>query len=283
MTAVTVLVIAGTAQSLVSLGSLRGLYGTTYGRLLLLKIGILALVLAVAWYSRRLTLGPLLGADTRAGGASEADADPEPEIAEAEVAGVRLVESKAGAGSAAAAARRKAVIRAVPPPQEGDAGPDGDGADGVESSRRRLRRSVLLELVGTVVVLALTSALVQTTPARAALEQAASQQSGAYSATLTTKLYSLQVQIEGKRTGANTIHLYAFTPDGATLSIKEWKATAALPAQGIEPVDVPVLPISDNHAVAQAQLSTAGTWQLRFTLRTSDIDAATVIADVPVT
>jgi hypothetical protein len=267
-----------------------------------------------------LTLGPLLGADTRTGGASEADADPEPEIAEAEVAGVRLVESKAGAESAvnaasvasamaavdaAAAARRKAVIRAVPPPQEGDAGPDDDGADGadddgtagtggadgvdragrvdgVESSRRRLRRSVLLELVGTVVVLALTSALVQTTPARAALEQAASQQSGAYSATLTTKLYSLQVQIEGKRTGANTIHLYAFTPAGATLSIKEWKATAALPAQGIEPVDVPVLPISDNHAVAQAQLSTAGTWQLRFTLRTSDIDAATVIADVPV-
>jgi copper transport protein len=306
MTAVTVLVIAGTAQSLVSLGSLRGLYGTTYGRLLLLKIGILALVLAVAWYSRRLTLGPLLGADTRAGGAAGADTDTEPDIAEAEVAGVRLVESKAGAESragavsavdvvdAAAAARRKAVIRAVPPPQEGDAGPDDDGADGadddrpdrvdgVESSRRRLRRSVLLELVGTVVVLALTSALVQTTPARAALEQAASQQSGAYSATLTTKLYSLQVQIEGKRTGANTIHLYAFTPDGATLSVKEWKATAALPAQGIEPVDVPVLPISENHAVAQAQLATAGTWQLRFTLRTSDIDAATVIADVPIT
>src|ERR1700716_1482894 len=60
MTAVSVLVVAGTAQALVSLGSIGGLFGTTYGRLLLLKIGVLALVLAVAWYSRRLTLGPLL-------------------------------------------------------------------------------------------------------------------------------------------------------------------------------------------------------------------------------
>jgi copper transport protein len=73
---------------------------------------------------------------------------------------------------------------------------------------------------------------------------------------LTTKLYGLQVQLEPRRTGPNTIHLYAFTPAGASLAVKEWTVTAALPAQGIEPAQVPVLPIADNHAVAQAQLST---------------------------
>jgi copper transport protein len=280
MTTVSVLVIAGTAQALVSLGSPQGLYATSYGRLLLFKVGILALVLVIAGYSRRLTLRPLRGAAT---GAEPADA----EVRQAGAAGA-LVE-------ATATARGQTVMRIVPPLKDetdddrddgthDDQGDDDDAekAGDVERSRRRLRRSVLLELVGTAVVLALTSALVQTTPARAVQEQAARQDNTQYSTTLTTKLYGLQVQLEPRRTGPNTIHLYAFTPAGASLAVKEWTVTAALPAQGIEPAQVPVLPIADNHAVAQAQLSTPGTWQLRFTLRTSDIDAATVVADVPV-
>jgi copper transport protein len=131
-------------------------------------------------------------------------------------------------------------------------------------------------------VLGLTATLVQTTPARAAREEAAGRDSSQYDATLTTGLYSLQVQLEPKTTGANTIHLYAFTPDGVTLDVKEWTATAALPSQGIEPVELPVLPVTSNHAVAQAQLPTPGTWELRFTLRTTDIDAATAVAEVPI-
>jgi copper transport protein len=227
MTAVTVLVIAGTAQALVSLGSVSGLYATTYGRLILLKVGVLALVLAVAWYSRRLVLGPLSG------------------------------NSGLEAGVAT-----------------GDDGPP---------ARRRLRRSVLLELAGTLVILGLASALVQTTPARAAQQEATRRDTGDYTATLTTKLYTLQVQLEPKTVGANTIHLYAFTPNGgASLPVKEWKATAALPAKGVEPVAMPILPVTDDHAIAQAQLPTAGAWELRFTLRTTDIDEASVVAEVPI-
>lgn len=303
MTAVTVLVVAGVAQALVSLGSPRGLYGTTYGRLLLGKIGVVALVLAVAWYSRRLTLRPLR----------------EPAADVAERAGVELVASKArvvvearsAAGGGPAARHPDALEVDVAHGETGDAAADetgddtgdaaadetgdefddvagdeiddaDDGTADVEWTRRRLRRSVLLELAGAVVILGLTSTLVQTTPARAALEQAASRQDQPYSATLRTKLYSLQVQVEPSTVGANTVHLYAFAPDGSPVSVKEWKATAALPAKGIEPVDLPILPITDSHAVAQAQLPSAGTWELRFTLRTTDIDAATVVAQVPV-
>ncbi len=216
MTAVSVLVVAGTAQALVSLGSVDGLFETTYGRLLLFKIGLLALILAVAWSSRRLALV------------------------------------------------------------------SANGGGDVESVRWRLRRSVFLELVGVLVVIALASTLVQTTPARAARQEATSRDTGQYNAMLTTKLYSLQVQVEPEATGANTIHLYAFAPGGAALDVKEWKATAALPAQGIEPVEMPVLPVTGNHAVAQAQLPTPGTWELGFTLRTTDIDAATAVAEVSI-
>nr|WP_240943170.1 copper resistance protein CopC [Planosporangium thailandense] len=308
MTAVTVLVVAGVVQALVSLGSPRGLYGTTYGRLLLGKVGVVALVLAVAWYSRRLTLRPLRESD------ESRTAEPG---GEAVLAAVGLAEAGARTG------RSPALVALSPAGGSGDGvetdgdevggdevGGDDEDGDGVETDddevggdrdgdgdeigdadaatadaawvRKRLRRSVLVELIGAVLILGLTSTLVQTTPARAALEQTASRQDQPYSATLTTKLYSLQVQIEPSTVGANTVHLYAFAPDGSPVSVKEWTATAALPAKGIEPVALPTLPITDSHAVAQAQLPAAGTWELRFTLRTTDIDAATVVARVPV-
>jgi copper transport protein len=294
MTAVSVLVVAGTAQALVSLGSIGGLFGTTYGRLLLLKIGVLALVLAVAWYSRRLTLGPLLTLGPRrdADTAADVSADGSADVSDGADARIEAEVAADAKVSAAAKGGGAGVKTSVAATSLGPAGrtpltlantADADGADDVGPVRRRLRRSVFLELIGTLVVLALTSILVQTTPARAAQEQAAGRGSSEYNATLTTKLYSLQVQLEPKATGANTIHLFAFTPSGATLDVKEWQITAALPAQGIEPVEVPVLPVTSNHSVAQAQLPTAGTWELRFTLRTTDIDAATAVAEIPIT
>ncbi len=158
--------------------------------------------------------------------------------------------------------------------------PDGETDDG--STRTKLRRTVLFELAGTATVIALAAALVQTTPARAALEESERRTNSEYNATLSTSLYDLQVQIEPLAPGANTIHLFAFAPSGATIDVEEWKATAALPAKGVEPVEMPVLPVSGNHAVAQAQLSTPGTWQLRFTVRTTEIDAATVTAQVTI-
>lgn len=305
MTAVIVLVLAGATQALVSLGSISGLFDTTYGRLLLFKIGILILVLAVAWYSRRLTLGPLRGGDTAAVEEVGADPDEAEDEEEAEVAEpLRVVAAvTGGSGGITGGVRGSAGDRGGDGDlDDDDLGDEDDGedydeddfeendeedhgetpADRFEPARRRLRRSVLLELIGTLVVLGLTATLVQTTPARAAQEEAAGRDNSQYNATLTTNLYSLQVQLEPRTTGPNTIHLYAFAPNGGTLEVKEWKATAALPAKGVEPVELPVLPVTSNHAVAQALLPTGGTWELRFTLRTTDIDAATAVAEVQI-
>jgi putative copper export protein/methionine-rich copper-binding protein CopC len=309
MTAVTVLVLAGVTQALVSLGSISGLFDTTYGRLLLLKVGVLILVLAVAWYSRRLTLGPLRGEEMRGEEMREETHEEAADEIEAEVAAPARVAAAVPGGSGritgsvgAASDHTDGDFDELDDVEDGhedgyedgqedayedgfedeDADEDEAPVDRFEPARRRLRRSVLVELIGTLLVLGLTATLVQTTPARAAQEEAAGRDSSQYNATLTTNLYSLQVQLEPKTTGANTIHLYAFTPNGVTLDVQEWKATAALPSRGIEPVELPVLPVTSSHAVAQAQLPTPGTWELRFTLRTTDIDAATVVAEVPI-
>lgn len=231
--AVTVLVLAGTAQALVNVATLDALLSTAYGRLLLAKIGMLAAVLAVAAVSRRI-------------------------------------------------AQRKA------------------------SGVPQLRRTVLLEIVGAVLILGLTSALVQTTPARTAVAAPAGGDTGGtstgsgtgtggsgigggsggsgnssdtFSTTLESKLYRLQVDIQPPTVGNSEVHLYAFSPTGPPyppLTVREWRVSAALPAQGIQGVDVPTLAITPSHASGSVTLPAAGAWQFSFTLRTTDFDQATV-------
>ncbi|MFI7430447.1 copper resistance CopC/CopD family protein [Micromonospora sp. NPDC049836] len=210
--AVAALLLAGTVQGLIEVASLSALVDTTYGRLLLAKIVLFALVIGVAAYSRS------------------------------------LVRRRSAAGRPGA-----------------------------------MRRAVLAELVITAVVLGVSATLVQTTPARTAGADVAGAPTGYFSATLASPLYSLQVELDPAERGNNSLHLYAYTKDNRPQPVKEWKATAALPSAGIEPIEIPLLPLTDNHATGEINLPAAGRWEFRFTVRTSDIDQATVTATVPVT
>ncbi|GAA3744365.1 hypothetical protein GCM10022379_12080 [Micromonospora maritima] len=209
--AVAALLLAGTVQGLIEVASPKALVDTTYGRLLLAKIGLFALVVGVAAYSRALV-------------------------------------------------RRRIA-----------AGRPGS-----------MRRAVVAELAITAVVLGLSATLVQTTPARTAAADVAGAPAGYFSTTLSSPIYSLQVELDPAETGNNSLHLYAYTKDNRPLPVQEWKVTAALPSAGIEPITVPLLPLSDNHATGEVNLPARGDWQLRLTVRTSDIDQATVTATVPI-
>jgi copper transport protein len=65
--------------------------------------------------------------------------------------------------------------------------------------------------------------------------------------------------------------------------VVEWRATAALPSAQIEPLEVALLPLTDNHATGEINLPAAGQWRFRVTVRISEIDQATVTATVPIT
>jgi copper transport protein len=210
--AVCWLMLAGGVRALLEIGSLRALTGTDYGRLVSLKVGLLALVLVAAAYARRLS-------GNRGGG----------------------------------------------------------------SPSRQLRRTVLVELAGTVLVLGLTAVLVQTTPGRTAVAEAEVAAQDGFAQTLTSPLYTLQFDVYPVQLGENnTVHAYAYTPQGKPLPVAEWRLTAALPARDVEPVSTPLLGLEPHHALGAVTFAVPGDWELRFTLRISEIDQATVTTTVRV-
>ncbi|GAA2629620.1 hypothetical protein Adu01nite_40430 [Paractinoplanes durhamensis] len=145
-----------------------------------------------------------------------------------------------------------------------------------EASPRGLRRVVWIELAITAVVLGVTAALVQIAPPRTAEAAESAATSSTVSQTVTSSTMALQVDIFPATVGNNSIHLYAYTPDNKPLTVVEWTGTAALESKGIEPIQIPLLRITDFHAVGDIALPSAGQWTFKFTVRTSDIDQETL-------
>ncbi|MEU4239755.1 copper resistance protein CopC [Actinoplanes sp. NPDC026619] len=146
-----------------------------------------------------------------------------------------------------------------------------------EASPRGLRRIVGAELAITAVVLGVTAALVQIAPPRTAqAAETAAATSSTVTQTLTSSTMAMQVDIFPATVGNNSIHLYAYTPDNKPLTVVEWTGTAALASKGIEPIQIPLLRITDFHAVGDIALPSAGQWTFKFTARTSDIDQQTL-------
>jgi copper transport protein len=145
-----------------------------------------------------------------------------------------------------------------------------------EEAPRGLRRAVFVELGITAIVLGVTAALVQIAPPRTAEAASTASTDSTVTKTLTSNTMALQVDIFPAAVGNNSIHLYAYTPDNKPLTVVEWTATAALPAKGIEPIAIPLLRITDFHAIGDIALPQAGEWTFKFTARTSDIDETTL-------
>jgi copper transport protein len=209
--AVSALLITGVAQALIEVGSFSALVDTSYGALVLTKVGLAAVVLGVAAVSRRLV----------------------------------------------------AVI-----------------ADGAEGSAARLRMLVVIETAIAVVVLGVTSVLVQLTPARS--QTPTSTQPALQTAVLTSDRFVLTVDLTPATVGQNELHMYAATPDGRPLTVVEWTVKASNEAAGIEALDAAVVRFSPDHAAGQVGLPAAGTWRFVFTLRLDETTNGIVATDFTV-
>ncbi|MEU8662112.1 copper resistance CopC/CopD family protein [Actinoplanes philippinensis] len=208
--AVIWLVMAGAVQSVIQLGSVPALWRTDYGRLLLVKVGVLAVVLVAA-------------------------------------AGARRMVNRARNG-------------------------------------RGLRRTVLVEVVASVLILGLSSVLVQVDPGRTAAANEKAVAGKGVSETLTSDLYTVQFNIYPVELGEwNTVHAFLYRPDGAPLQAEEWQVSARLLDPPLEAVKQPMAGLlPGNQALGSLTFPLAGTYELVFTIRVSEIDRASVKTTVTV-
>ncbi|MEU9388454.1 copper resistance protein CopC [Streptomyces sp. NPDC048324] len=267
---VTVLVVTGVYQSWRGLGSLNALTGTTYGRLLLAKLAAVVLLLALAWLSRQWT-ARLVAAPAEA---LVRERVPEP----------------VGGGPSPTAPDGPAGPSAAP----ASAAPAS--ADPAESaaSRRGLRRSVLAEVTVGVVVLVVTTVLTGTLPGRAAAEaEQAPTTAGGLPATSVTMIPfdvgtpgghgKVQITLDPGRVGDNSVQAVVFGPDGGISTVPELRLSLTLPARRIGPVDARLTNLGGYWGTDSLTLPIAGTWTLKATVRTSDIDQVTVSRTVRIT
>ncbi|WP_105970299.1 copper resistance CopC/CopD family protein [Streptomyces geranii] len=281
---VLALVATGIYQSWRQVGSWSALTGTSYGQLLLVKIGLVVVLVGLAYISRRWTAQL---PETAEAVETEATEDTEHESADAEK---EPVAAGAVAGGdtkrAAQLARQRAAVDTARVKRLRDADP----------LRTGLRRSVLAEAGVAVVLLAVTTVLTSTEPGRteeeakaatAASASSSAADSGAGTGALTLDMPFdtggqdgkglARIDINPARVGGNVMHVYVERPNGRAFDVPEVKVAFTLTAKKIGPLTVNPDHVATGHWTANAvQIPMTGTWKIAVTVRTSDIDQVTV-------
>lgn len=209
---VVVLVATGAYQSWRQLGSWGAIVGSGYGRVLLIKVGVVVLVLWAAWFSRR------------------------------------WVRDRVGS----------------------------------------LRRSVLVETLGAVVVLGLTAALVNSAPPRdssVARVAAPADRVIPFDTGGVGGSGKLKVNVQPLTVGPNIVTVTVLDAAGVREDVPELDLSFSLRGQGIGPLRVVMRRTGmtmGTYRSASASLPLAGRWTMAVTVRTSDVDETTVSSAVVV-
>lgn len=296
---VVTLVATGVYQSWRQLGSWSAFTETRYGQLLLVKIGLVAVLVGIAFISRRWTAqladtvvrqGKRAPQKERVAASASGSAKSAKEAGGAKDSGAaRKATGAKGDGSKRAAqlARQQAAMDTARQKRTRDADPHRFG----------LRRSVLAEAGVAVVLLAVTTVLTQTEPgrteedakaAKAAASSSSSSSSGEAGSGAVTLDMSFDtggtdgkgvvtVDVDPARVGGNEMHVYVQRPNGRAFDIPEVKVALTLEAKKIGPLAITPDHITTGHwSASNVQIPMAGDWKIAVTVRTSDIDQTTV-------
>lgn len=156
---------------------------------------------------------------------------------------------------------------------------------------------MLAEAGVAVVLLAVTTVLTQTEPGRTEQEAKAATSSSSSSSSSSTSDSSsgaltltmpfntggtdgkgvVSVDFDPARVGGNEMHVYVTRPNGRAFDIPEVKVAFTLEAKKIGPLPVTPDHVATGHwSASGVQIPMAGDWKIAVTVRTSDIDQATV-------
>ncbi|WP_411121682.1 copper resistance CopC/CopD family protein [Streptomyces sp. x-19] len=301
---VLALVATGTYQSWRQVGSWHALTDTSYGQLLLVKVGLVAVMVAVAGLSRRWT-----GRLTAAAQGTDRTERTEPTAAPADVQDVSNTSAPsdtsdtsdaedapaaeaAGFGGpadparVAQLARQQAALATARKKRIRDADP----------VRRGLRRSVLTEAAVAVLLLAVTTALTTTEPARTAEAVKAASAGRSPDANQPRVLNvpfdtggadgkgTARLDLDpGRSGGGNELRLRIADPSGKARDVPQVAVSFTLGAKKLGPLPVALRHSGTGHWTASGvQLPVPGRWQLSLLVRTSDFDQVTETRNVTI-
>ncbi|MEU7383959.1 copper resistance CopC family protein [Streptomyces sp. NPDC042207] len=240
--AVVVLVVTGVYQSWRGLGSWTTLTGTEYGRLLLVKLVVVAMLLAVAARSRRWT-ARLVTADA-------ADTDP-------------------------AASDGKA-------PAEDPGTKTSPSAPDVcrRALRRSVLAEVAVGIAVLVFTTVLAGTLPGRAAAEAAQATPVAGVPGASVTVIPFDVGTpgghgkVQITLEPGRVGQNAVEAVVYGPDGGLTTVPELRLSLSLPARNIGPIDAALTNRGGYWGTDTLNLPIPGTWTMKATVRVSEIDQA---------
>ncbi|MGW1963420.1 copper resistance CopC/CopD family protein [Streptomyces sp. NPDC001935] len=314
LTSVAVLAVTGVYQSWRGLGSWDALTSTTYGRLLVVKVVLVALLLAGAALSRRWTarlattrtpatvpagrvavpvaVSAGVSEGTVSGDVREEPADgrkgttgdePSAEVPEA---GEAASDGPAGDGTTGDGTTGDG------PAGDGSAGDGAKGGPGETEYHRGLRRSVLAEVTVGILVLVITTMLTGTQPGRAAAESADAVAAVRRVTSKTTLVPfdvgtpgghgKAQVELTPGQVGENSVQVVVFGPDGGLVTVPEVRLTFTLESQKVGPIDAEITDKGGYWTSDGLTLPLPGTWTMKVTVRTSDLDEVTVSKKVTI-
>lgn len=304
----SVLVLAGTGvyQSWRQVGSWSALTGTEYGRLLLGKLALLALLLAAAWYSRRWA-GQLTDSVSAPGAGGEGSRSGQEHQEHEEHQGSegrqeRQEHQERGERQGATDGEDAAApTRATDPVRRAQLERQAAARASARRQRQRdadaeragLRRTVLTEATIAVVLLAVTTMLTGTEPARTASAATEAPATAVPDRPLEVSLPfdtggpegagTAQVDLDPGRSGSNTLRVRT------DVDAEEVRVAFTLPDKDIGPLSVAperggTRTVRERRlwSAENVQLPMPGSWQLSVTVRTSEIDQVTETKNVKI-
>ena len=244
--------LTGIALGYRELGGLSDILGSTYGRLLSLKVGLVLVALLIATLARDAVQRRW-----------ELDSE---ELAAADEEREALI----SAGEKPAKRRGHSLV------------PDETGVSTLSyvlpelTARRRLLRSVFAEIAVLVFVIGVTAVLVNTAPAK-------SVQSGPWSATLEVGELVADVSVSPARTGANEVHLTLSASGGGPAQVLDVAVEFSLPSADIAPIDVEMRSAGIAHYTSVGFTPpVAGDWTMTLKVLVDPITEKSATATVPI-
>lgn len=237
---VVAIVVSGVVQGWRQLGSVSALWDTSYGRLLVVKVVLVAAMLAAAaasraWVRRHVGTG----------------AGPDPASPE---------------GTDGPDDRSASVLSPGP----------GAAARGSTRDLTGIRRSVMVEVALAALVLGVTAGLVESVPGRVGTGAAASAEpsgGGPYTVEEHGNEVLVDLTVDPTTTGPAEVTIEVQNHDGTPADAEEVTAQLRLPERNLGPID---LTLEDRgggtYASTGADLAFPGDWELLVKVRTTDID-----------